>query len=123
MRISPKQLMVKAHVGHTLAFFKGKFCKCCDHLVKFERMYTLKDREDHHYCTTCYKSREEVYDDVFVKEVTAQDIVIRNEKRALNKTLENVISDIHELPDGEVSPSVHSVVMKHSISLGLGGYG
>lgn len=122
MRISPKQLMVKEHVKTTFTFFVGRFCSSCAHLVKFEKMYCLKDKS-HHYCTTCYKSKEEVYDDVFIKKVTANDIVIRNERKKLVKVLENLTSDITDLPDGEVSPSVHSIVMRHSISLGLGEYG
>lgn len=122
MRISPKELMVKKHIKTAFPLFFGKICSSCNHLVKFEKMYCLKDRSQH-FCTTCYKNKEEVYDDVFVKEVTAHDIIVRNERKALTKVLENIVSDISELPDGEVSPSVHSVVMRHSISLGLKGYG
>ncbi len=122
MRISPKELMVKKHIKITFPLFFGKICNSCNHLVNFEKMYCLKDRSQH-FCTTCYKSKEEVYDDIFVKEITAHDIILRNERKALTKVLENIALDISELPDGEVSPSVHSVVIKHSISLGLKGYG
>lgn len=115
MRISPKQLMVRKHVKVTFSIF-GKFCSSCNHLVYFEKMYKADGK---YYCTTCYKSREEVYDDVFLRRVTAKDVWRRNEMKKMQKTLRDIIEDVAALPDGEVSPSVHSIIMRQSIQLGL----
>lgn len=119
MKVSPKDIMVKKHIG-TRPVILGKFCQSCNHLVRLELMYTSHNHS-RHYCKDCYDSKEKVYDDVFANNLTAHDIWLRKEREKVRTILHDIIHDISSLPDGEVSPSVHTIVMRHSIGAGLNG--
>jgi len=119
MRTSPKEIMVQQHIG-VRPVIMGKFCQSCSHLVRFELMYTSHNNT-RHYCKSCYSAKEKVYDDVFANNLTAHDIWLRNERAKVRSILHDIIHDIGSLPDGEVSPSVHTIVMKHSIGASLNG--
>lgn len=117
MRISPKQIMVKKFVK-TRPSVLGKFCETCNHLVILEFMYYIPERSGY-YCRECYSTKEELYDDVYLRETTASDIWLKNERKRVRTTLNNIINGINLLPDGEVSPSVHTIIMRYSIEAGL----
>lgn len=111
MRTSPKQLMVHKYIK-TRPSILGKLCETCNHLIRLEIMYFARSK---YYCKKCYNSKEEVYDDVYINEVTAHDIWLRNERKQVRAVISNIVNDIESLPDGEVSPSVHTIIMRHSI--------
>lgn len=116
MRISPKQLLVDKTVSRRYAFVFGKICSTCNHLVKMERMFYIKSKGEY-FCTHCHDSKESVYDDYFPEQVTAEDIIRRQEKKRVRLALVNLSSEVAELPDGEVSPMIHSIIAKHMIEV------
>lgn len=122
MRISPKEILVRNFIRKPF-LFKGQFCSACNHYLRFERAYMVVNKNEFH-CTSCSKSAENVYDRVFLEgKVTAQDVINKNERRQARKVLRQIIDDISSLPDGEVSPSVQTIILKHQISESLVGNG
>lgn len=79
------------------------------------------------FCSKCVSSKEDAFDLTFKYEVNAQDIVSRNQERYLRRekdrwfneairareSEQNIVYEVLQLPDGEVSPSVHSILVKH----------
>lgn len=119
MKFSSKELLIKKHVQTKIAWH-GTFCAACNHLVWLETMYKVVGLGRskcgyRHYCWDCCQSKEEAFDIVFPTQVTAQDIIMRREKAKVRYLLRNLINDVHALPDGEVSPSVASAILRYSL--------
>ena len=119
MKFSPKQLLVRKYVK-TKMIWHGTFCHACHYRVIFETMYKVtglgkKRRGSAYFCWDCCHTKEEAFDLIFPKKVTAQDIIIRNEKVKVRQILHDLIDDLNSLPDGEVSPSVHNAILRYSL--------
>jgi len=110
MKFSPKQMLIKKHVK-TCSAWTYKICAVCHHHILFETMYKVGDS---FYCMDCCQSKEKAFDATFPQQVTPADIIIKQEKEKVKATLFNLLDDIQKLKDGEVSPSVMSVLLKHS---------
>ena len=108
MKFSPKQMLIRKHVKKSMAW-RFRVCECCGNYIIFETMYKVKGS---FYCWSCCRTKEEAFDLAFPKKVSAYDLAIRQEKRNARKTISDLLEDIHALPDGEVSPSVMSVLLK-----------
>ena len=79
------------------------------------------------FCNQCAKSKEDAFDMAFKYEITAEDIIRTNQVKLLQKQFDDafnahqqskeatmtIVREILALPDGEVIPSVHSVLVKH----------
>jgi len=120
MRFSLKEVLVSKHVK-TKMTWRGTFCFMCGHKIWFETMYKVASNrsqcEFKYFCWDCCQSKEEAFDSIFPKQLTAQEIVDRKEKKKAWETLNNLLDDISNLPDGEVSPSVASVLLQYSTDI------
>lgn len=116
MRLSPRQLVVKNFVKHK--FVWKEFCGVCNHLVRCEFMFKVRKLKGFVYvCHHCCSSKCNAFSCVHPKRITARDVIDATERRKANQRLLDLISDVNKLPDGEVSPSVYSVIIKHSLTL------
>ena len=118
MKFSLKEVLVKQCVK-TKMIWTGEFCYSCHHKISFETMYRVvvfgKQGTDFKYfCWDCCQSEEEAFDFVFPKNLTAQQIINRQEKKKAWQVLHNLLNDISKLPDGEVSPSVYNILLQYS---------
>ena len=110
MKFSPKQLLVREHTKSKMVWF-GQFCKACNHKVMFETMFVV---DGVFYCMDCCPTKESAFDASFPKTLTPSDIILRRDREKVRQIIHDLLDDIDNLKDGEVSPSVYSVLLKYS---------
>lgn len=118
MKFSLKEVLTGKHIKTKMVWF-GTFCSGCHHKVWFETMYKVvglggQGTGFKYFCWDCCQSKEEAFDTVFPKELTANEIVLRREKKKAWKAMHDLLDDINRLPDSEVSPFVYSVLLQYS---------
>jgi hypothetical protein len=110
MKYTPKQLLVRRHVKITTPFRK-KMCSHCGNYVWLEIMWRVGDK---FYCVDCCTSKEKAFDLAFPQHITANDIAIRNDMEEAQKVFQKLMDDINSLNDGDVSPAVMNIILKHT---------
>ena len=131
MRRSSKRLTIVNTVTFCFPWRAYEKCSRCGDHILWEPMYVVPpvnmpdgsfNAQCETYCRQCCKSREQAWDLAVTHQTTARTLAIRAEARAMAqqqlsdaKTVtQRIIEDIMELPDGNVSPCVHSVLVKHT---------
>lgn len=123
MRKTPKQIAVK-HAVYKRFLFRPYACHVCHDMLWLEMFYFVRGGQlKYNICTQCADTKEEAYDLVVKYKITANDICKNNEIKKLQaeidanrnykQMIESITRDIIELPDGEVSPSVYSVIVRY----------
>lgn len=108
MRFSPKEVLVWRHTNVYIPVIP-KVCDHCGYTIWLGKMFRVGKK--YHYCTHCCKTREEAFDLAFPQKITPQDIVMRREKEKIKNTFLDLVKDISSLPDGEVSPTIQSILL------------
>jgi hypothetical protein len=121
MRMTAKNVAINSVVKNRF-IFRPHQCNLCKDLVFFEFVFKVKEQAGV-YCKRCVSNKEDVYNLTITYNLTAADIIQNNENRKLIKeisvyktykdAIESITKEVMALPDGEVSPSVYSVIVKY----------